>query len=552
MTDDLTLLRRYVEERSEASFTELVGRHVSLVYHAALRQTNDKTLAEDATQTVFTDLAQKAGSLLGRPAISGWLYTSARFAATKAKRTGRRRQNREQEAYKMNEVTHASPTTHDWEQLRPIIDESMHALDERDREAILLRFFEGKPFAEVGAKLSMSEDTARVRVSRALDKLHGLLRKRGISSTSAALGLALGTQAAVAAPVGLAATVAGTALAGATTAAGLTFLGALSTSKLFVAGVGLTACVAIGTALFEARELKKNQTALEVANQETVALRGQLRAMSGQLETANRRIQVQTTPVVGVTTNAGEVPKASETAAEPITSDIVQARYKRGQDLARNGQTAEALAEYLWCLDEGMIRVRSFSGVRASFLLSEIEKLGPSAVPALQERRDRAQKRVFASSSDFDAASDFAALNRTLKEDDFTIAIYDQLPPTDPRRRTLATGAYDQLVSVQRYADAVQARGYAVMLATFESHIKERPLPESAPRSEAFRQVQRTVAINSAAKNIEVLAGAGQLAEARKFAERLLQFDGSPATKAVIQQHATRAGQPGLLGGLNP
>ena len=149
----------------------------------------------------------------------------------------------------MNELTHTSPTVDDWEQLRPIIDESMHALDERDREAILLRFFEGKPFAEVGARLSMSEDTARVRVSRALDKLHGLLMQRGVTSTSAALGLALGTQAAVAAPAGLALSVAGTALASATTAAGLTFLGALSTSKVFVSGLGLATCVAVGAAL---------------------------------------------------------------------------------------------------------------------------------------------------------------------------------------------------------------------------------------------------------------------------------------------------------------
>jgi len=487
MADDLTLLRRYVEECSEVSFTEIVQRRVSLVYHAALRQTNDKTLAEDVTQKVFTDLARKAGSLPGRSAISGWLYTSTRFAATKAERTGRRRQNRDQEAYKLNELPHDSPTADAWAQLRPIIDESMHALDERDHEAILLRFFEGKPFAEVGAKLSMSEDTARVRVSRALEKLHGLLMKREVSSTSAALGLALGTQAAVSAPGGLAVTVAGTALAGATTAIGMTFLGSLITSKLFVSGLGITACVALGAALFEARALQKTRTALEGANRETVRAAQSIASNVGTAGGVNQGVQIQNTRKAGTATTTGEPPKTAEATAEPITSDLVQARYKRGQELARNGQAAEALAEFLWCWDEGMVRVPSFSGVRVSFLPGEIEKLGPGAVTALPARRDQAQKRVFASLSDFAAASEFAAIDRVLKEDDLTIAIYDQLPASDPRRRPLAAGAYEQLVSARRYADAAPVRGYASMLSSFEAD----DAPDAPSPSEPRRDVAR-------------------------------------------------------------
>src|SRR5688572_19079399 len=97
--DDMILLRRYVESRAEEAFAELVRRHVSIVYHAALRQTRgDTMLAEDATQAVFVDLARKAGSLTDRPVLTGWLYTSARFAAAKVLRGEARRQRREQEA----------------------------------------------------------------------------------------------------------------------------------------------------------------------------------------------------------------------------------------------------------------------------------------------------------------------------------------------------------------------------------------------------------------------------------------------------------------------
>lgn len=215
MNDDISLLRRYAQERSEDAFAELVRRHLNLVFFAALRQTGgNASLAEDVTQLVFADLARKASSLTNRPVLTGWLYTSSRFAALKARRSERRRQIREQEAYNMRELTQDSPVA-DWDRLQPVIDDVLHELDERDREAVLLRFFEGWSFADLGAKLAFSEDAARKRIERALDKMRASLAHRGVKSTAVAIGLALGNQAGIAAPAGLAATVTGTALAGA-------------------------------------------------------------------------------------------------------------------------------------------------------------------------------------------------------------------------------------------------------------------------------------------------------------------------------------------------
>ena len=103
MTPDSELLRRYADTRSEEAFAELVRRHVNLVYSAALRQVNgDVHLAQDVAQTVFTDLARKAVSLLRRSTLTGWLYTSAHFAAAKAVRTEQRRHAREQEVHTMH------------------------------------------------------------------------------------------------------------------------------------------------------------------------------------------------------------------------------------------------------------------------------------------------------------------------------------------------------------------------------------------------------------------------------------------------------------------
>ncbi len=216
MTEDAELLRRYAEERSEAAFAELVQRHLPLVYSVALRQVEgDAHLAEDVAQTVFTGLARKAGALSRHPVLSGWLYRSTQFAAIDVMRSERRRHAREQEAQTMHELSNSPDADMDAEKLRPVLDQVMSELNDGDRDAVMLRFFEGRPFSDIGRKLRLTEDAARMRVDRALDKLRERLVRRGVTSTTAVLAATLANQAAVSAPAGLAAAVTGTALSGA-------------------------------------------------------------------------------------------------------------------------------------------------------------------------------------------------------------------------------------------------------------------------------------------------------------------------------------------------
>ena len=113
MTPDSKLLARFARINSEDAFAELVRRHVNLVYSAALRQVNgDEHFAKDVAQTVFTDLARKANSLSRRETLSGWLYTSAHFAAAKIVRTENRRRDREEKF--MREPIHETAPAADW------------------------------------------------------------------------------------------------------------------------------------------------------------------------------------------------------------------------------------------------------------------------------------------------------------------------------------------------------------------------------------------------------------------------------------------------------
>lgn len=214
MNDDTQLLRRYAEEGAEAAFAEVVARHVDLVYGAALRQTRgNAALAQDVVQAVFTDLARKAAAVARHETVVGWLHTATRFAATKAVRAEARRQGRERESQLMKDAMDGAGAAN-WEQVWPMIDEALGDLNERERGAILLRFFEQKPLAEVGTSLAMTETAARSCVDRALDKLHAALARRGVTSTSAALGVALANQIVVAAPAGLAGRVTAQAVIG--------------------------------------------------------------------------------------------------------------------------------------------------------------------------------------------------------------------------------------------------------------------------------------------------------------------------------------------------
>ncbi len=281
---DTELLRAYAADRSEAAFAELVRRHVGPVYSFALRRVGgDAHLAEDVAQIVFTTLARKGTSLADRPVLGGWLCRATHFAARDVVRAERRRRTRELEAQIMHESTTDNDAVPiDWTRLQPVLDETMGELNDADRDAVWLRFFEGRSFAEVGARLRLNENAARMRVERALDKLHAALARRGVSSTAAALSLALANQASIAAPAGLAATVTGTALADVTSGGAGAWLTFLTMSKIKVGIVSAIVIAVTTTGIVELRanrELRSEVAALQA----TQASLGELRTENQQL-----------------------------------------------------------------------------------------------------------------------------------------------------------------------------------------------------------------------------------------------------------------------------
>ena len=182
----------------------------------------------------------------------------------------------------------------DWDKLRPLLDEALSEMDERDRDVILLRFFDGRPFAEIGGRLRLTEGAARMRVERALAKLHAALARRGVTSTAAALGVALGQQVGAAVPTGLAATVTGGALAASAAGAGgwlATFMGMTKLQAVIAGGVVVAGTVGFISQATTNADLRREIAAQREEEKSVVALRDenrQLASIAAEVEALRR------------------------------------------------------------------------------------------------------------------------------------------------------------------------------------------------------------------------------------------------------------------------
>src|SRR5437773_2896407 len=283
--EDSELLREFAERGSDAAFTTLVQRYADLVYSTAFRQLRDPHLAQEVAQTVFCLLVRKARSLSKRSALVGWLYRATWFAAADVLRTERRRRERERKAGQME--IQATDTDTAWEQLSPLLDEAMNQLGEKDRLAVLLRFFQRKPMREVGLALGISEDAAKMRVARSVEKLRGFFARKGVACPAGIIAAVLSEKAIQAAPIGFAQSLGAGAMikaAGAVTFSSLIintlkFMAKLNMKTVTVAGIGLLVALNIGLYVSNRspRQVLK-KTSGQVNSRKTLATTGSIDA----------------------------------------------------------------------------------------------------------------------------------------------------------------------------------------------------------------------------------------------------------------------------------
>ena len=546
MGEDQDHLRHYAETGAEDAFSALVRVYLPLVYGAALRRLGGDThRAQDVAQLVFTALARNARALVRHPDLTGWLFTTTRFLAVKTLRGERRRVTREQAAARTLDTMNAEPPVDKSDVLHTVVDDALAELRQVDRRVILLRFHRGMRLASIGILLGTSENAVQKRLDRALEELREKLARRGITSTAAAVAVALNQQGSIAVPTGLAAAAIAAGLAGSATSGGLLAGGAslLAASKLQVAAIAIGLAALGGALLWQMRE---NRTLRETETAQTEAAGRRMVVLRQELATLTERTAI-------VQADAAKLEKAIRAAsvstgtppARTLTDDRARwdAAQKRGQQLIQQGKPQEALDVYLECYRE---LSQDRGGIERQILMSSIKRLGETYHPAntaLHTLRDAALQRVAANFDDRHAISEVAVLNERLGDSRSSMRLHDLLPPGHPGRQTLALIAQKAFVEERRYQDALIGEPFGNMLTNFDRSVNLANKQPSGPLRDPFRHS----AVAGVLNDIEILTGAGKHDEARKLTEKLLAFDGSDETRAALKRHVERATQsPGL------
>jgi RNA polymerase sigma factor (sigma-70 family) len=343
---DLELLKRYTRVRAEDAFTELVRRHVDLVHTAALRQVHSRQLAEEVAQSTFIKLARLAPQLASDTILTAWLYQVTRREAIDVVRREARRQLREQVATEMNTM---NANTADWTHIEPLLDEAMHALDETDRAAVLLRYFENKTLREVGATLGTSDDAAQKRVSRAVERLREFFAKRNVTVGASGLVVVISANAVQAAPVGLAITIstaaalAGTALA---TAATATATKAIAMTTLQKTLITVTIAAAVGTGIYEARQASTLRTQVQTLQQQQTPLAEQIHQLQRERDEAKNRLATLADAIANSKGNSTELLKLRGEVTR-LRADARELAQLKAADTQKDNDPMESAAKAL-------------------------------------------------------------------------------------------------------------------------------------------------------------------------------------------------------------
>jgi RNA polymerase sigma factor (sigma-70 family) len=358
------LLHHYVRDGSQEAFAELVRRHVDMVYATALRRTDGAAhLAADVTQEVFSRLARKAPQLGYVSVLGAWLHTATRNAAIDLMISEKRRHIRETEALALSAETDRPQAAPDWDRVRPLLDAAIDELSEPDRTAIVLRYLERRSFAAIGAILRVTEDAARMRTDRALDKLRARLERQGVASTAAALAAAVTAQPLVSAPAGLAAPIAAQALALAGVGAGavisgstlvLTLMNAKIVTVLAVVAVGFFAWGRLGAPTVAASAAPAIAAASVVdTSRELAALRQQNVQLQADVERVTAEKDALAEKAAAAAAAANAAPSINSLAPMPDSQAVDKLRFSnlrlidkaRDQFIRQNGRAPASLAE---------------------------------------------------------------------------------------------------------------------------------------------------------------------------------------------------------------
>jgi RNA polymerase sigma factor (sigma-70 family) len=331
-TSDFEWLQQFARTGNQTAFRDLVRRHLDLVFATALRKTGDAGGAEEIAQNVFGILARKAWTFAPDDSLPAWLYRTALLESKQWVRGEFRRRRRENAAAELGTTMKTTDEKPAFSALVPLLDEALLSLREKDRAALLLRFYEKQSLRDVGAALGVSEDTAQKRVTTALEKVSEFFQRRGFRTASVAAAGAALQQTSATASAATFALVANAALDAAPPA-----LAGMSAWLARLASLTrLQTCVLCATvsavpvawqfhAQHDAREqLLKTETQLADADKQLVALQEQ----SDRLRSGNRQLEAAAADRAAMASGDSEKARAFEQWRTRVRGELTATDYR--------------------------------------------------------------------------------------------------------------------------------------------------------------------------------------------------------------------------------
>ncbi len=268
----------------------------------------------------------------------------------------------------------------------------------------------------------------------------------------------------------------------------------------------------------------------------------------------------------GAISGKDSVARAKEKLDGANKNDPMQ-RMQYARALQMKGKNKEALAEYLWCFDHGLEHSMGFTGVRLSFLLGDIARLGAVYAPALDElrkRRDDAEKALLAppkrqggdgigamffGGGASERAMEVAAINRELGDDARTLVVFDKLADRKDAallRKMMLREVIDALLEAKRYDDILAAVGDPAeeVNRNIQSYQISAAMQKSRPRvggPDPDRSYKHFI-VAHCSKFYQAALGAQKPKKAAKLADQLISFDPSEDTFVDLAQRAVRVG----------
>jgi RNA polymerase sigma factor (sigma-70 family) len=187
-------LKRFSDQRDEASFGMLVHRHGPMVQGVCQRILGDVHEAEDAFQAVFLVLARKCASIRKPELLGNWLYGVACRISRKARTRAIRKETWERRAKKM--PTQDQILELEWAELKQVLDDELSRMPEKYRTPLVLCYLQGRTNSEAAAQLGWPAGSISGRLARAREILRKRLNRRGLTLSAGLLAVLLSQKAA--------------------------------------------------------------------------------------------------------------------------------------------------------------------------------------------------------------------------------------------------------------------------------------------------------------------------------------------------------------------